>query len=110
MAMLVIYVSIPLGTGGFCNLILDMVCFFIWDYFLHYIHGRSPPERRVENTDNCTRAQASSGSVSLAGERELCSTKKRAFALQYKIQYKETREHEECSYSTHGSRVCGDQN
>ena len=42
---------------GFCNLILDMVSFFIWDYFLHYIHGKSPLERRVENTDNCVRAR-----------------------------------------------------
>ena len=46
--MLVIYSSVTLGTRGFCNLILDMVSFFIWDYFLHYIHGKSPLDRNLE--------------------------------------------------------------
>lgn len=96
--MLVIYSSVTLGTRGFCNLILDMVSFFIWDYFLQYIHGKSPLERRVENTDNCIRARVGQD---LRLERE-------SFVVYLK--YKETRELEECSYSTHGSRVCGEQN
>lgn len=96
--MLVIYSSVTLGTGGFCNLILDMVSFFIWDYFLQYIHGKSPLERRVENTDNCIRARVGQD---LRLERE-------SFVVYLK--YKETRELEECSNSTHGSRVCGEQN
>ena len=94
----VIYTSVTLGTGGFCNLILDMVSFFIWDYFLQYIHGKSPLERRVENTDNCIRARVGQD---LRLERE-------SFVVYLK--YKETRELEECSNSTHGSRVCGEQN